>query len=187
MKVESESNRSVIITVTIAGTSASCSAPTASSSRKTDEKSGALNHCVGGDTQPPIHAIDVTAKMLARKARGFSVDSPAERTPLAGHGRPFNQTMIPSASKVSAARWSSGPTPTSVAGLLGDEPCVLQTDEREQQTDAGGGGDPQRMQESPWRSTRAGGSRKPAGTTPRPRTRCRARPATARRSCSTIV
>jgi hypothetical protein len=50
MSVESESNRSVIITVTMAGSSASCSAPHRSSFRNTDEKSGELNHVAGGRT-----------------------------------------------------------------------------------------------------------------------------------------
>lgn len=64
--VDSESNRSVSITVIIAGTSASCSAPQASSCRKTDEKSGALNQAAGGATQPPSHAAAVTKPMPAR-------------------------------------------------------------------------------------------------------------------------
>ena len=44
MNVDIESNRSVIITVIMAGTSDSCSAPQMSSLKNTDEKSGALNH-----------------------------------------------------------------------------------------------------------------------------------------------
>ena len=63
MNVESESNRSVSITVIIAGTSDQRSAPEMSSFKNTDEKSGALNHCAGGATQPPTHAAAVTSAM----------------------------------------------------------------------------------------------------------------------------
>jgi len=48
MNVESESKRSVNRIVTIAGASDSCSAPTTSSFRKTDEKSGKLTSRSGG-------------------------------------------------------------------------------------------------------------------------------------------
>ena len=50
MNVDSESNRSVSITVIIAGASDHLSAPQISSFRNTLEKSGALNHDAGGVT-----------------------------------------------------------------------------------------------------------------------------------------
>ena len=50
MNVESESKRSVISTVTIAGASDQRKAPTTSSWRNADEKSGALNHWRGVST-----------------------------------------------------------------------------------------------------------------------------------------
>src|SRR5262245_54167028 len=60
MKVDSESNRQVIRTVTIAGTIVHCNAPTISSCRNEEEKSGALTHDAGATTQPPAHAAIVT-------------------------------------------------------------------------------------------------------------------------------
>ena len=50
MNVDSESNRSVSMTVTMAGTSDHLSAPQISSFRNTLVKSGALNHDAGGET-----------------------------------------------------------------------------------------------------------------------------------------
>ena len=102
MKVESESNRSVKRMATIDGHSDNRSAPHRSSRNMVDDRSGRLRMLAGGLSNPSVHAAAVTTPMADRNASGFF-----RCVRYAATSRPTSRK---------AARWSSAPIRTSVAG-----------------------------------------------------------------------
>ena len=124
MKVDNESNRSVNMIAIMAGRSASWSAPTTSSSRNTDEKSGAPTICRGSWAYPSVQASAVTTKMAARNASGLS-----RRIRAAPTTRPSSEERRAVVERAEADERH---------GVAFDDAGVAQPDERQQQADPAG-------------------------------------------------